>query len=593
MNTLLMFMKEKRTELFWAVLFASVGAILSIVPFVLIYKIIILFMENGTNIPISTISNLILIALGVIIIKYSIVISSFIFSHIAAFDLLYIIRTRITEHLGKLPMGFWNKNNSGKIRKIIQEDVERIELFVAHHLPDTVSGIILPIATAIFLFTINWKLALVTMIPLPIGMIMVKMMFSGFGNRKINRRDLWDKYLMNVEKMHSTIVEFVEGIQIIKAFNITANSFSRLTKSVSDYRDLTVGMSKTQSPYYAVFTAITIGGGLFIIPFGLYLLKTGQIDVGSLLMFLIIGSGCLHQYVKVMEITGHMEIIFAGGNRIQSVLDEKVLTEPDNPVKPDIFNIEIRNLNFKYDPQGKMILNNINADIPENSLVAIVGPSGSGKSTLVNLLARMWETPNGTIKIGGKDISDIGSENINEITGTVFQDVILLTDTVENNIRMNSKELSMDAIIQAAKIANCHDFISCLPKGYQTIIGEGGEVHLSGGEKQRISIARIALKQPKIVLLDEASSYSDSENEVKIQEAFGKMMYNRTMVVIAHRLSTIVHADKILVMNEGKIVEQGTFDSLIEQNGLFARMWKIHNRKENWKIELNNKKKVS
>ncbi len=593
MNTLLSFIKEKKTELIWTVLLASIGAILSIVPFVLIYKIIIIFITNGVNASIQEITKIIGIALVFIILKYCFVVSSFVFSHIAAFDLLYIIRTRITEHLGKLPMGFWTKNNSGKIRKIIQEDVERIELFVAHHLPDTVSGLILPIVTIGFLFTVNWKLALIAMIPVPLGFIMVKMMFSGFGNKKVNRKEMWEKYLHNIEKMHSTIVEFVEGMQVIKAFNITTNSFTRLKNSVKSYRDLTVGMSKTQTPYYAVFTAITIGGGLFIIPYGLYLLKSGQIDVGSLVMFLIIGAGCLHQYVKVMEITGHMELIFAGGRRIQSVLNATPLSEPNNPVLPENYTIEISNLNFQYDKNGKKTLKNINLKIPENSLTAIVGPSGSGKSTLVNLLARMWEAEKKSIKIGNINIEDIGTEIVNKVIGTVFQDVILLTDTVENNIRMDKINASKEDIIMAAKIANCHDFISKLPKGYQTIIGEGGEVHLSGGEKQRISIARVVLKHPKIVLLDEASSYSDSENEVKIQEAFSKIMQNRTMVIIAHRLSTIVHADQIIVMNEGEIVERGDFDSLIKQKGLFAKMWNIHTRKENWKIDLNHNKKVS
>jgi ATP-binding cassette subfamily B protein len=584
METILMFMKTKKKEFILTAIMATIGAILSIVPFALIYKLISVFLEKGTNIEIEVISSLLLSALGIFVLKYFFTISSFVFSHIAAFDLLYQIRTKLTSHLGKLPMGFWTKNSSGKVRKIIQEDVERIELFVAHHLPDTISGTILPIAAITFLFFIHWKMALVTLIPLPIGFILVKLMFSGIAMGGTSREQLWEDYHKSIEKMHSTIVEFVEGMPVVKAFNITANSFQRLRNSVFKYRDFTVQMSKSQTPFYAFFTAMTIGGGLFIIPFGLHFLKTDQIDIPTFLMFLTLGTGCFHQFVKVMMITGHMELIFAGGRRIGSILDEKILEEPQTPVIPKSKDIKIKNLNFQYDKDGKQILKNINVIIPEKSFTAIVGPSGSGKSTLVNLIARMWETDKNQITIGNKSLNEIGTVGINKIVGTVFQDVEILTDTVANNIRMDNTKASIIEIVKAAKAANCHDFIENLPFGYDTVIGDGGEIHLSGGEKQRISLARVVLKDPDIVLLDEASCYADAENEVKIQEAFSRLMQNKTVVVIAHRLSTIVKADNILVVDDGKIVEQGSHDALLKINGLYAKMWNVHTRANDWKL---------
>ncbi len=585
MEILWSFVKGKKLQFIMTAILATIGAILSIFPFVLIYKLISLFMEKGKNITIEEITTILLITMGAILLKYLFTIASFVFSHIAAFDLLYSLRTKLTTHLGKLPMGFWTKNSSGKVRKIIQEDVERIELFVAHHLPDTISGVALPLVTVIFLAFIDWRMALVTLIPLPIGFLMVKLMYSGVAMSEGGRKELWERYHKSVEDMHSTIVEFVEGMPVVKAFTMTVRSFQRLQSSVYSYRDFTVKMSKTQTPFYAVFTAMTIGGGLFIIPFGLYFMKSGSLDIPTFLMFLTLGCGCFHQFVKVMMITGHMEIIFAGGRRIDSILKEIPLSEPSIPQIPEAKTIQISNLSFKYDKKGRDILKDINLTIPENSFVAIVGPSGSGKSTMVNLIARMWDVSVGSISIGEKNLKDIGTYGINQIVGTVFQEVKILTDTVFNNIRMDKTDASIEEVINAAKIANVHDFIRQLPKGYDTVIGEGGEAHLSGGEKQRISLARVALKNPPIVLLDEASCYADADNEVKIQQAFSKLMKNKTVVVIAHRLSTIVKADKIIVVNNGRIDESGTHFELLKKNGLYARMWKIHTRSSDWKIE--------
>ena len=557
---------------------------MAIVPYLLIYWIIRQFLETGMDTAAKPIITMLIVAFIAVLIRYVLVISSFVFSHVAAFDLLYLIRSKLLSHIGRLPMGFWSRNSSGRVRKVIQEDVERIENFVAHHVPDVISGLVLPFCTITVLFFVDWRMALVTLIPLPLGLLMVKLMFSGVSMGE-SRKASFERYHKALEGMHSTIVEFVQGMPVVKSFNISVKSFNRLHDSVLDYKKFTLKCSRMQTPFYAVFTAITLGGGLFILPMGFYLLKTGQTDVGTLLLFLILGTGCFSQFVKVMSIAGHCEIIFEAGNRIESILKEACLDEPAEPALPNGYDLEIRDVSFRYELDGPEVLKHINLKIPAGSFTAVVGASGSGKSTLVHLMARMWDVSSGGIYVGGKNIKDVGSAGLNPCIGMVFQDVQMLTDTVRANICMNQNETEQDAVEQAARTACCHDFIQALPAGYDTRIGEGGDVHLSGGEKQRITLARVLLKNPDIILLDEASCYADAENEIKMQQAFSNVMKEKTVVVIAHRLSTIVYADTIVVVDAGRIAEQGTHQQLLRKNGLYKKMWDAHTKAGQWTLE--------
>jgi ATP-binding cassette subfamily B protein len=583
-NVIFSLIKGKKKEFVIMTVFAVFGAILAIVPYMLIFLIITNFIDKGTGVDYNLIAKLLFIALGAVLLRYFFVITSFVFSHIAAFDLLYQIRSILAEHLGKLPMGFWSGNSSGLIRKILHEDVERIELFVAHHLPDLIAGTVLPIGTITVLFFIDWRLALVTLVPLPIGFGMMKLMYSGIATGGGNRKLLWDKYHKAVEAMHSTIVEYVKGMPVVKTFNISVESFERLQEAVLGYRHFTVMLSKRQTPFFVVFLAIVVGGGIFILPIAFHLLQTGQIEVATVLLFLILGTGCFAEFAKVMMIAGHCELIFAAGDRIGSIINEKELSEPETPLIPEAYDIELKNVSFLYGGDSPLVLKDINVKLPEDSFTAIVGASGSGKTTLVHLIARMWDLEQGSIAIGGTNIKSIGTAGLNRIVGMVFQDIQMLTDTVKANICMDKSDVKMENVIEAAKIACCHEFIMSLPHGYDTIIGEGGEVHLSGGEKQRIAIARVVLKMPQIILLDEASCYADAENEVNIQKAFSRIMKDKTVVVIAHRLSTIVGADRILVIDDGEIVEDGTHEELLRQKGTYHKMWIAHTKAKAWKL---------
>ncbi len=579
MKLLFKYAGEKKFEFTFCTILAALGALLAIVPYVLIFLIIQHVLAKGSVISTGYLLQLIGWAFLALVGRYVLVIASFVFSHIAAFDLLYIIRSRLARHLGTLPMGYWSKNNSGKVRKVMQEDVETLENFLAHHIPDLVSGLVLPVATIVFLFTIDPRMGLSAVAPLLLGMIVVFFMFAG------SRRTEWFRqYHDALEDMHSGAVEFVEGMPVVKAFNVSLDSYAKLKNSVLAYREFIYLISKRQSPYWAVFTGIILGGGIFILPLGFYLLQAGEITVDTLIMFMLLGTGCFFEFIKLIRIISHMEIISEGSKRIEEIMGEASLVEPTLPQTPDLKSIELKDVSFSYDKEAPLVLKNVSAEFPEGSFTAIVGPSGAGKTTLVHLMARMWDVDHGEISIGGIPLKQLGTAGVNQMVGTVFQDVRMLTDSVANNIRMGKSGCSDEEVMEAAETAACHDFILSLPNGYQTIIGDGGEVHLSGGEQQRIALARVILKNPPIILLDEASSYADAENEEKMQTAFSRAMIGKTVVVIAHRLSTIVQADNILVIDEGMVKEQGTHDQLLAEGGLYSRMWGAHTFARHWKL---------
>jgi len=575
--------ESRKTGIIACVVLASLGGLLAIVPYGLIFGIIDTILRSGLTHGPGPVLTLVGWGALALFLRYILVVASFVFSHVAAFNLLFEIRIRLASHLGRLPMGFWSRNNSGRVRKIIQEDVESIENFVAHHLPDTVSGLVLPTATLIYLYFMDWRLGLMATLPLPLGLILVKMMWSGLGTGR-DRQELMKEYHVSLEAMHAASVEYVRGMPVVKVFGLTASSFRKLKESVLLYRKLVIQWSKGMTPYWAAFTALVLGGGVFILPMGLYLLQAGSIEVSTLLLFLLLGTGCFTGYVGLVTICSHMEIIAQGARRIRALLDEEPLPEPETPRLPEGRDIRIQNLTFRYGPELPDVLKNVSADFPAGSFTAVVGPSGAGKTTLVHLISRMWDPSDGEILVGGVPLADMGTAGVNRTVGTLFQDVRMLTDTVEANIRMSEKGASRRDIEEAARAAACHDFIMQLPEGYDTVIGDGGSHHLSGGEKQRIALARVILKQPPIVLLDEATSYADADNEALVQEAFSRVMADKTVLVIAHRLSTIVQADQILVVDGGRIVERGQHDELLFRNGLYRRMWDAHIRAGKWSL---------
>ena len=585
MKVIFQLAESKQAQIVISVVLAALSSVLLIVPYALIYYIVQYYLQEGEGAAAGPVMVIIGWALFAILLHYVLRVSAFVFSHIAAFDLLYHIRSRLAGHLGKLPMGYWNRKNSGAVRKVIQEDVEAIENFIAHHVPDFVSGLVLPAVTLAFLYAVDWRLALAATIPLPIGLSLVFYSMGGFGPGG-KRTEIMERYHSALEEMHSRTVEYVQGMPVIKVFNLTVDSFNRLRDSVALYGELLTKWAKIMTPFWAGFTSIVLGGGVFILPVALWLLQQGQVDIPTIILFLLLGTGCLVGLVSFITMVSNAMMIAEGAKRIQSMLQEEPLVEPDTPARPSGYDIVVKNVTFRYSPDADPVLSDIDLDVPEGKFVALVGPSGAGKTTLVHLLARMWDVSDGEIRIGGKSLAELGTRGVNDAVGMVFQDVRMLTATVRENICMNRQDVPQEKLEAAARAAACHDFIEALPRGYETVIGEGGEVHLSGGEKQRIALARVILKNPPVVLLDEATSYADAENESRMQQAFSSLMQGRTVIVIAHRLSSVMNADEIVVVDRGRIVQRGTHSQLVgDEHGAYYRMWNARRKAHDWRFQ--------
>jgi len=567
---------QKKVKLILSGFLAAISAALGFIPFIIIYLVIVELL----NPPIEQayVIRLAWIAFGAIIGRGIFLYGSTMISHIAAFDILYGLRKNLSRKLGGLHMGYFTQRTSGEIKKIVGEDVERVELFVAHHIPDIAAGIILPIITISYLFTIDWRLSLIMLIPLPLAFMAQSWAFSS------RRSGLMERYSKSMENMNGTIIEYVRGMSVVKVFGQTVHSFKRFKDSVYGYLDVIIEFSKKGSPPWATFVVITNSAMIFILPFGVWFYIKGSLEIQSLLLFLILGVGYMVPLMRLATLTGYLSQINQGVKRIDSIISEPDISSPLIPAIPEDNTIEFCNVDFAYGE--KEVLENINFKAESGSVTALVGPSGSGKTTIAQLLLRFWDIGKGDILIGDISIKDIPNEALMDKIGFVFQDAFMFSDTVYNNICMDKIGANEPDIIAAAKAAQAHDFIETLPDGYNTIIGEGGKTHLSGGERQRVALARVILKDAPIIILDEATAFADPENEVKIQDAFSKLMHEKTVIVIAHRLSTITDADQIIILDEGKIVGKGKHEKLLESQNLYKNMWESHTSARKWSFNL-------
>lgn len=574
----------KSVYLYVAVFLSILGVIAQITPFVTIYLLVKELIENINNIQAiesAYVWKLGWITLGGIALFGVFTYAGSMTAHVAAFNILYEIRIALASKLARLPMGYFSLRNNGSIKKILHEDVERIELFVAHHIVDIVQAVTLPVISIAVLFYIDWRLALSVLIPLPLAGVAQISMFNDAG------KSLYEEWQKNLAAMNGTIVEYVRGMPVVKIFNQTVNAFKRFAKDVYEYRDLTLYWIKISSTSFSAFLTLLSSSAVFILPVAIIIINSGSLSDGygdmiaTLFLFLYIGMGIAVPLYKLMRLSSLMIMISTGITGIDDILQEPEIHDAIDGRKPETGDIEFRNVSFAYGDDD--VLKEVSFTVPAGTVTALVGPSGGGKSTMANLIGRFWDIQQGEVLIGGINIREIPVNTLNDTISTVFQDVFLFFDTIEENIRMGNDSASFDDVIEAAKAAQIHDFIMTLPDGYKTLIGEGG-VHLSGGEQQRISIARAILKDSPVVVLDEATAYADPENEAKIQQALSGILKNKTVVVIAHRLYTITNVDQILVINEGRIGERGTHTELLEKKGLYRNLWDIHIKARGWQI---------
>ncbi|GAB7016686.1 ABC transporter ATP-binding protein [Methanogenium cariaci] len=564
---------HKKGKLTGAVVLATLGTLLGFVPFVVIYLVAVALLTPP--IEEAYIWNLALIALGATIARFVMVYFSLILSHMAAFEILFGIKRSLVDKLGRLPLGYLSTRTSGGVKKIISEDVDRIELFIAHHVPDVVSGVVLPIVTVIFLFTIDWRLALAALIPIPLAFIAMSRAYQESASKSMKG------YYDALEKMNGIIIEYVRGMPVVKVFNQTARSFSRLQDSVYGYRDYVNRWTREVAPAFTAFGVCINLPILFILPPGIWFYITGSLELPVLILFLILGVGYMYGMMKMMMFAGFWRQINEGVERIDAILNEPDLPSPQNPKIPDEYSVRFNEVKFAY---GKNpVLTGVSFDAPAGTVTALVGPSGAGKSTAAQLIPRFWDVDAGSISIGGVDIREIDPEKLMDMVSFVFQDLFMFHDTIEENIRMGNAQVAKEEVIAAARAAQADDFIRSLPDGYDTITGSGG-TYLSGGEQQRIILARAILKNAPIIVLDEATAFADPENESRIQEAFSHLMREKTVIIIAHRLSTIADANQIVVIDDGRVAECGHHEELLEKDGLYARMWNAHISARTWRL---------
>lgn len=559
--------------------FASVA---QFIPLIAVYEILTELATNAVNTAMINpefIWHWGYIALGGVIAYGVLLFASNMFSHIAAFNILYELRMQVSRKLVRLPLGFFTKRASGDIKKVMSEDVERIELFVAHHIPDMTSAVVFPMILVGYMFYADWRLALLILVLFVAAIGIQSIMMMNPKNKHV-----YDDYAAYLGRMNSSIVEYVRGIQVVKIFNRSKNTFERLNNDIDRYRDLSIKVTRNYAPVYIGFFSIMSSVLLFLIPLAIILLVNAPsypAYVPTVLLFFILGGSIFFPMTKLMWISGLMRQNMIGVDLVDEILDKPEIEDPATPQTPKDASIIFDNVEFAYD--STPILKGVSFKANPGTVTALVGPSGAGKSTVAMLTARFWDIQSGEIRIGGSPIKKIKNEDLMNNIAFVFQDNMLFFDTIEENIRMGNKTATEEQLIAAAKAAQCHEFIEKLDKGYKTLVGEGG-TYLSGGEQQRIALARAILKDAPIVLLDEATAYADPENEGKILESFSHLIKGKTVLVIAHRLSTITNADQILLINNGEIEEQGKHDELLALNGHYKRMWDTYSQSREWKI---------
>ena len=497
-------------------------------------------------------------------------------SHIAAFRVQANMRSEMMHHIVTLPLGFMDSEGSGKIRKTVNECSAATETYLAHQLPDQAGAYATPVGLLVLLLVFDWRLGLLSLVPVGLAFLIMGSMMGKKMEQKMK------EYQNALEEMSSEAVEYVRGIPVVKTFGQSVFSFKRFRTSIEKYEkwtiayteDLRIPMVAYTTIINAVFT-ILIAAAFFFTASNTFLL--------NLLFYIIITPIITVTLNKIMFSSENKMIVADALARVDGIMDRRPLEESGREEQPKDHSITFERVSFRYEDAAKDALHQINLKIGEGEHVAFVGPSGGGKTTLASLIARFFDVTEGAVKIGGVDVRDIPSKELLEQVSFVFQDSKLLKISIYDNVRMGKKDASREEVMEALKNAQCEDIIEKLPDGMDTIIGTKG-TYVSGGEAQRLSIARAMLKNAPILILDEATAFADPDNETKVQEAFSRLSKGKTVVMIAHRLSSVTNADRIFVLKDGEIEESGTHESLEKANGLYAHMWEKYNQSVCWKV---------
>ena len=555
-------LKKYKSKVFSSVLLAIIGVGFGVIPYFSVASIINNIVDKNTNI-----NNYLLYIFAVLVGFLGSILfheMSTIISHNLAYRIIEDKRKALANKLSRISMGEVEKKSSGQWSQFMVETLDKMEKPIAHVIPEVIANIIIPIVLIVIVFVFDWRIGIANLLTVPLGLLFSMLMMKGYEAKS-------KRYQEASKAMNTTMVEYVNGIKVIKAFNKSASSFGKFKETVNEnkkamldwYLSVCFSMTATMETIPATM--------IFVLPTSLYFFMNGSIKIGTLVMCILLSYASYKPLIKAMS---HLETI----TNIKIILEEinKVLNIPDLERGKTTKNIsshdvEFKNVTFSYDT-SKKVLNGITFKANENELTAIVGDSGGGKSTIAKLLAGFWNIGNGEILIGNNNLNDMPLKQNMELVTYVSQENFLFNKTILENLKIAKEDATMSEIQRACEKASCHDFIMSLPNGYETVVGEGG-ANLSGGEKQRIAIARSFLKNSPIILLDEATAYSDPDNESVIQESIDNLIRNKTVIMIAHRLSTIVNANKIIVVDKGSIIEQGSHKELLGLNGKYKEMW--------------------
>jgi len=547
-----------------SVIFAVLGAAAGIVPYLAVSRLIIRICARDYTLQAIFVTALIALA-GYLGQLYLSTLST-IRSHRAAFTVLRNIRMQLTAKLSRVPMGFILDTPSGKFKTMLVDTVEKLELPLAHIIPELTANLLIPFLMLVYFFYLDWRLALTAFATFPLGLICYMGMMKDYEKR-------YAKVLTASKNMDAATVEYIGGIEVIKAFNQSTVSYRKYTEAIAENENAKAEWFKKTNPYYAAGIAIAPSSLLGVLPLGCWFFIHGSISAGSFISCIILSLGLIAPLIQALRYTDSLAMVDSTVKEIAKLLEAEEMNRPKNAVPIKENTIAFSHVSFAY--SDTEVLHDISFQAVPNGMTAFVGPSGSGKSTIARLIASFWEASNGSVMIGGCDVRNIPLSQVMERVGYVSQDNYLFHLSIRENIRIGKPDATDAEIEQAAKKASCHEFISTLPQGYDTVAGDGGN-NLSGGEKQRIAIARAILKGSPIIVLDEATAFTDPENEAVIQRSIGELVAGKTLIVIAHRLSTITMADKIIVMNHGRIEAEGRHQSLLESCELYRTLWNAH-----------------
>ena len=568
------FAGQKRTAMLGSVLLSLFSVLGGIVPYYAVSRLLVGILDTH-----DASQHFILLWAGIAVagFVFKIVLYSraTLLSHKAAFEILKNIRSAIAIKLARTSMGYLQSKPSGEFKQLIVDEVEKLEYPLAHAIPEFTSNLLGPVIIAVYLFTVDWRIALLALASIPLGFLIYILMMAGRGS-------MYENFVAANSHMNATVVEYINGIEVIKAFNQTASSMKLYEDAVTSFRDMTMKWYKHCWPYLSSYSVIMPAGIVAVLPVGAMLYAGGSLGLGALLTGIILTLGLAGPVMKLVEFSDNLVTIMDTETKVHGMLSTEELPQPDELANLNGFNVEFGDVCFSYGQE--QVLRGISFEAKAGTVTAIVGPSGSGKSTIARLLARFWDVEDGEIMLGGVNIKDMPIAQLMDCISYVSQENFLLDMSIRENIRVG-KPAATDAEIEAAaEKAGCSEFIGRFPEGYDTRVGDAGD-RLSGGERQRVAIARAILKNAPIVLLDEATAFTDPESEDEIQISIGNLVRGKTLIMVAHRLSTIMFADNILVVRDGKIDAQGTHEELLQSSELYQNMWQAHIEAMEWSMK--------